>query len=68
MHAVRCVDLQALTACAVINHFVDVGGAEVLTRITKLRRTPGGTDGGVAHLEVHRLIFFVRIVSEENRS
>ena len=50
VHAVCRVDLQTLATGTIVDHFVDIGGAEVLARVTVLGRAGGRTDGGVADL------------------
>ena len=67
MHAVRGIDLQALAALAVVDHFVDVGGTEACAGIAEFRCAFGGADRRISHLQVGGLIFVVGGRGEEHR-
>src|SRR3954468_19544906 len=56
MHAVCGIDLQTLATLPVLDHFVDVGGAEAGAGVGILGCASGGADRSVQYLQVRRLV------------
>ena len=65
VNAVGMIDLEAFSTTTVIDHLIDIGGAEVLTRISVLFLAASCAEVGVGNLQVARLLFGVNCAGVE---
>ena len=56
MYTIRVIDLKAFCARAVIDHFIDIGGAEVLAGVSVLFFAAANSQIWIRHFQVTRLM------------